>query len=98
MAAQHKWVDQVEPLYRENLDFLTSSSTSAAKSQRTGLGISFKKEFDRIGEIFTNVRKRTLREIQNTQPPVDTLKRVPATVNPAVDPEPLKPKVVPNEE
>ena len=83
--------------YRENLDFLTSSATGAAKLQRTGLGISFKREFDRLGELFTNVRKRTLREIQTTQSP-DTLKKVPATINPAVDPEPLKPKVVPNEQ
>lgn len=83
--------------YRESLDLITSSSTGAAKLQRTGMGLSFKKEFDRLGELFTNVRKRTLREMQSTpqQPPVDTLKRVPTAPDPAVDPEPLKPRVAP---
>lgn len=84
--------------YRENLDFITSSSTSAAKLQRTGIGISFKREFDRISELFTNVRKRTMREIRSApQPPADTLKRVPATIDPAVNPEPLQPKLAPEQ-
>lgn len=82
--------------YRENLDLLTTSSTGAAKLKRTGLGISFKKEFDRVGELFTNVRKKTLREVQAPPPAQDTLKRVPTTINPATDPEPLKPKVTPD--
>ena len=81
--------------YRENLDFLTSSSTGAAKLKRTGAGISFRKEFDRLGELFSNVRKKTLREIETTQLPADTLKKVPATINPTTDPEPLKPKLAP---
>lgn len=84
--------------YRENVDFLNSSSTGAAKLQRSGLGISFKREFDRAGELFRNVRKRTLREIEVPQPVIDTLKKVPATIDPAKDPEPLKPKTAPEAE
>ena len=86
--------------YRENLDFLTSTSTGAAKLKRTGGGISFKKEFDNLREVFTNVRKRTLREIQTTQQEAikDTLQKVPTTINPETRQEPLKPTVVPKEQ
>ncbi len=49
--------------YRENLDYLTTNSTGAAKLKRTGGGISFRKEFDTLGEIFRNVRKQVQREM-----------------------------------
>ncbi|MFV0605007.1 MAG: hypothetical protein ACK5NK_04105 [Niabella sp.] len=80
--------------YRENLDYLTGSSTGAAKLKRTGAGISFKKEFDRLGELFANKRKRTLRDIESTKPLADTLNRV-ETVTPQKS-DPLSPTVTPN--
>lgn len=49
--------------YRENLDYLTTNSSGAAKLKRTGGGISFRKEFDTLGEIFRNVRKQVQREM-----------------------------------
>ncbi|MBZ4187757.1 translocation/assembly module TamB domain-containing protein [Niabella beijingensis] len=52
--------------YRENLDYLTTNSTGAAKLKRTGGGISFRKEFDTLGEIFRNVRRQMQREIQQS--------------------------------
>lgn len=45
--------------YRENLDYLTTSSTGAAKLKRTGGGISFRREFDTIGEIFQSLKRRS---------------------------------------
>lgn len=50
--------------YRENIDYITSSNTSAARNKRVGGGISYRKEFDRVRDIFTNVRKRTLEELK----------------------------------
>jgi len=47
--------------YRENLDLLTTSSTGAAKLKRTGAGISYNREFDRLGEIFVNAKRRAER-------------------------------------
>lgn len=44
--------------YRENLDYLTTASSGAAKLKRTGIGLSFKKEFNNLREVFTNVRKK----------------------------------------
>ena len=82
--------------YRENLDFLTTS-TGAAKLKRAGGGISFKKEFDNLREVFTNVKKRTLREMQSVQAQSikDTLPKVPHIINPGTEQKPLKPTVVP---
>lgn len=85
--------------YRENLDFLTSNSSSAAKLRRTGGGISFKKEFDHLRDVFTNVRKRSLRQIDSIQrqPMSDSLQRVPTNISPDTKKEPLKPTIVPKE-
>ncbi|MGE9312207.1 translocation/assembly module TamB domain-containing protein [Niabella sp. CJ426] len=83
--------------YRENLDYLTTSSTGAAKLKRTGGGISFKKEFNTLPELFINVRKRAEREANRLPPPVDSTKSVqPATVERKADP--LLPKTVPEKE
>jgi TamB, inner membrane protein subunit of TAM complex len=38
--------------YRQNIDYLTSNNTGAAKDQRAGAGISYRKDFDRLGDIF----------------------------------------------
>jgi hypothetical protein len=70
--------------YRESLDPLNTSGTGASKLKRGGSGISFRKEFDTIGELFTNVRKKTLRDIKTAQPSVDTLKKD-TSINPVAD-------------
>ncbi|SDC08974.1 translocation/assembly module TamB domain-containing protein [Niabella drilacis] len=75
--------------YRENLDYLTTNSTGAAKLKRTGGGISFRKEFDTLGEIFRNVRKQTQREML-LQSPVR-----PDTSKPAVPDSSLQKRVEP---
>lgn len=70
--------------YRENLDFLTTSSSGAAKLRRTGGGLSYKKEFDTLGDIFKNVKRRTQRllESQPATPLPDTnTKKVEPVIN-----------------
>ncbi|WP_346236677.1 translocation/assembly module TamB domain-containing protein [Niabella insulamsoli] len=62
--------------YRENLDYLTTSSTGAAKLKRTGGGISFKREFNNLREVFSNARKRAEREARKNALPPDSLNRV----------------------
>ena len=56
--------------YRQNLDFLAPTSTSAAiatatptKTTRVGAGVAYRKEFDHIGELF---RKNKSKKKQNT--------------------------------
>ncbi|ANH80202.1 hypothetical protein A8C56_03690 [Niabella ginsenosidivorans] len=67
--------------YRENLDYLTASSTGAAKLKRSGVGISFRKEFNTIGEIFRNARRRALqrRTLQPASVPVPDSTKKPAS-------------------
>ncbi|WP_052356655.1 translocation/assembly module TamB domain-containing protein [Niabella soli] len=48
--------------YRENLDYLTASNSGAGKLKRSGVGISFRKEFDNLSEAFRSARKRGARE------------------------------------
>ena len=63
--------------YRENLDFLTTSSSGAAKNlKRTGGGISFRKEFDNFSDVFINQRKKAAREMaRDTISIPDSLRR-----------------------
>ncbi len=82
--------------YRENLDYLVSSSSGAAKLKRTGGGLSFRREFNNLRELFTNVKKRSEREARRiiAPAPPDTTRRIePVTADPGSDP--LIPKTVP---
>src|SRR5690606_27769242 len=82
--------------YRENLDYLVSSSSGAAKLKRTGGGLSFRREFNKLRELFTNVKKRSEREARRiiAPAPPDTTRRIePVTADPGSDP--LIPKTVP---
>jgi len=38
--------------YKENVDLLTGTSTSAGKSRRYGTSLAFRREFNRLGDIF----------------------------------------------
>jgi len=44
--------------YRQNLDYLTTSSTGAARTKRTGANIAYRKEFDTLNEFFGGKKKR----------------------------------------
>ena len=85
--------------YRENLDYLTTSSSGAAKTlKRTGGGISFKREFNTFRELFINTRRRSEREAnRNAVLPADSTNRMkPDSTNKKV--EPLVPGTVPVKE
>ena len=45
--------------YRQNIDYLTSNSTGAARDQRAGAGITYRKDFDRLGDIFKKRKIKT---------------------------------------
>ena len=54
--------------YRENIDYLTTNTTTKPQS-RAGVGLSYRKDFDHIGDIFRSKRKRLKRkqESQRTE-------------------------------
>lgn len=54
--------------YRQDLDYLTTSSTGAARNKRSGASISYRREFDTPGEFFTDFFGRR-RKKQTPQPP-----------------------------
>ncbi len=47
--------------YRQNLDYLTSSSTGAARTKRSGASIAYRKEFDNLADFFQNKNQKPLR-------------------------------------
>jgi hypothetical protein len=44
--------------YRENIDYLATSTTGAARTKRSGANISYRKEFDSIKALFNRSRKK----------------------------------------
>ena len=83
--------------YRENIDYITASSTGAAKLKRTGAGISYRREFDNLAEIFSNARRSALRKIENVVPVSDSTQKIEPIVNPQKKENPLTPTVIPKE-
>ncbi len=67
--------------YRQDLDYLTSNSSGAARNKRSGANISYRKEFDTIGELFrSNKGKKNKVQLQPVTPgSIDTSR----TVSPA---------------
>jgi hypothetical protein len=62
--------------YRQNLDYLTSSSTGAARTKRSGASIAYRKEFDTVGELFRgNKRVKKSKPPLQPPPPADSLQR-----------------------
>ncbi len=53
--------------YRENVDLLTGYSTSAGKSRKYGTSLTYRKDFNRLGDIFRRKKKMT-----PTPAPLDT--------------------------
>jgi hypothetical protein len=43
--------------YRQNIDYLTTSSSGAGKTNRAGLGLSYRKEADTFWELFFKKKK-----------------------------------------
>lgn len=43
--------------YKENVDLLTGSATSAGKSRKYGTSLSYRKDFNRLGDIFRRKKK-----------------------------------------
>jgi hypothetical protein len=43
--------------YRQDLDYLTNSTSGAARNKRSGASIAYRKEFDNIGEFFGKKKK-----------------------------------------
>ncbi len=58
--------------YRQNLDYLTSSSTGAGRNKRSGASIAFRKEFERL---FGGGRKKNRPANQSPPPVNDTLQK-----------------------
>lgn len=76
--------------YRENLDYLTTASSSAARLKRTGAGLAYRREFDNLKELFGNIKRKFVDPDNMVALPDSTKK-----VTPAVSPQkknPLQPK------
>ncbi|MET0634708.1 MAG: translocation/assembly module TamB domain-containing protein [Chitinophagaceae bacterium] len=56
--------------YRQNLDYLTNA-TGAARTKRSGASIAYRKEFDKLGELLGNKKRK--KDIAPKSPPVDSL-------------------------
>ncbi len=55
--------------YRQDLDYLTSNASGAARNKRSGASISYRKEFDNLAEFFGK-RKKNRQRMQLPAPPV----------------------------
>ncbi|MBC7946724.1 MAG: translocation/assembly module TamB domain-containing protein [Chitinophagaceae bacterium] len=66
--------------YRQNLDYLTSNSTGAARNKRSGASIAYRREFDTVGELLRGGRPKKSKQVpKQLQPPpanTDTIKTV----------------------
>jgi hypothetical protein len=45
---------------RDNVDYLTSNVSGSGRQNRTGVGVSFRRDFDHIGDIFRRKKKQTV--------------------------------------
>lgn len=60
--------------YRENLDYLTTNNSSAARTKRSGASIAYRKEFDSLGEFFNGKKRKKQQQQQQPPPPVEEKK------------------------
>jgi hypothetical protein len=49
--------------YRENIDYLATNTTGAARTKRSGANISYRKEFDSIRALFNKQKKRLMQPV-----------------------------------
>ncbi|MCG2617318.1 translocation/assembly module TamB domain-containing protein [Terrimonas sp. NA20] len=54
--------------YRQNLDYLTTSSTGAARTKRSGANIAYRKEFDTLGDFFGAKGKKRKKNEKDSLP------------------------------
>jgi hypothetical protein len=71
---------RVSLFYRENLDYLTSNTSGAARNRRSGSSLSYRKEVDSLGELFGGKKKK--KTVSPTPPVTDTITtNVPVTTD-----------------
>lgn len=58
--------------YRQNLDYLTTSTTGAARTKRSGASISYRKEFETLREFFRSRKRRE--EMRRRKPAAEAVK------------------------
>jgi hypothetical protein len=58
--------------YRQSLDYLTTNSTGAARTKRSGGSISYRKEFETLNELFGGKKKKP--EVKNPKPVTEGVK------------------------
>ena len=58
--------------YRQNLDYLTTSTTGAARTKRSGASISYRKEFETLREFLEGKKRKS--EARSQKPEVSGLK------------------------
>ena len=63
--------------YRQNLDYLTTTANGSGRTQSSGAGIAYRKELDRLGDIF---RKNKNKKEKNKPPPATEEKADPNKV------------------
>jgi hypothetical protein len=51
------------------VDYLTSTATGAGRQNRAGVGVSYRKDFDHIGDVFR--KKKNRRPAGNPETPVE---------------------------
>jgi hypothetical protein len=68
--------------YRQDLDYLTSNSTGAARNKRSGASIAYRKEFDNLGEFFGKKKKKKQPILLPPPPASDTLQRTTSSLPP----------------
>jgi hypothetical protein len=54
--------------YRQNIDYLTTSTTGAARTKRSGASISYRKEFETLGEFFGRKKNKPAIKVRNQVP------------------------------
>ncbi len=65
--------------YRENADYLTTASNaSTTRARRTGASISYRKDVDRVGDIFKGLFKKKKKPVQTPPTPFTDTKPVAA--------------------
>lgn len=60
--------------YRQDLDYLTTSSTGAARNKRSGASIAYRREFDTPGEFLTEFFGKKKKRRPLPPPPPDTIR------------------------
>ena len=55
--------------YRQNIDYLTSNSSGAARTRRTGASIAYRREFDSLKDLLKKKKKKEKEAPAASEPP-----------------------------